>query len=227
MRNTAPETSYGADAIEGAGFVYRKGVSGDPIPRARRQKPVALARLQGRFARLMQVALAAHGDLAETRRLMGINPRTLRSLLGAVRSAGLGVKVTAFRPPAMGRPFECLTLVRLAAKTCEAIDSFNGWCIGDPAVTCAVQVCGVWDYQLTSFHADRRAAVSWRRELEDRPEVGRADQKYVTTLKGHHLPGVAFVERFQPMIRAWEAAHPPVRVGPRGPQKHPRRRRLG
>jgi DNA-binding Lrp family transcriptional regulator len=149
-----------------------------------------LSVLPPRLRRLVETAFALHGDLPSTMRALGLSVTACLHQISQLRALGLARTVHLYDPRRVGRDHECLTLVRMRVQTREAIAAFESWCVQDPTISLAVRVCGRFDYQLTTFHADVREATRWRRVLESRAEVAKVEQRQVRTLHGHQLPGL-------------------------------------
>jgi len=173
---------------------FERRPHGHPKSRASRRSPT-LESLPPRLRSLVEAAVLCHGDAEAMLRCLALQPRTLHQRLSILRRLGLVRAVYLVDPRKRGRPLECLTLVRLARHSRDAMADFEAWCVADPWVTCAARVCGRFDYQLTSFHADLREANRWRRVLEARSEIQKVDQRGVRTLAGHPLSGMPLVSK--------------------------------
>jgi hypothetical protein len=149
--------------------------------------------VQPRFQQVFDAAVGAGGHIGAMMRVLGIGPVTLGHRLSILRSQGLARSVRTFDPGALGRPHQSICLVSLRLSWPDAIATFEAACKADDAVTAAARICGRFDYQLTTFHSDVRAAHAWRRAMEERPEVHRVEQRSVRLLFGHDLLGLPLV----------------------------------
>jgi len=140
--------------------------------------------------RLVLTANALAGDLDLAARDLGRPRATLRKDLADLRRLGAARTVALFDPAKLGLPFRCIGLVRLRSHTPGQIQAFEDLCLKDEAVFRAVQLCGPYDYQLLTMHADHRAAESWRRMVEAKELVGVLKLRQVRVLKGHDLDGL-------------------------------------
>jgi hypothetical protein len=159
-------------------------------PTSCRVWPRMSAKLSPTLRRLVAVALAEGGDLGRMRKVLSLPASLLRRQLWYVRAAGYGRLAHLFDPTAMGRPQESCVLVQLKDYTRETMDELEARFQTDDAVTCAAAIAGVYDYQLSAFHADLQASQQWRRELEASREVARVRMYPLRRVSGDTLPGL-------------------------------------
>jgi hypothetical protein len=139
--------------------------------------------LSPRLKRLVAAANERRWSTSELRERLGLSAASLSPQLSQLRHLELVDTVTLHDPRGLGRPLECLTLVRLQRHDPAGLQDFEACCVADRAITSAARICGRYDYQLTSFHADLRDADAWRHRLAARPEVGAVEQRRVRTIK--------------------------------------------
>jgi DNA-binding transcriptional ArsR family regulator len=145
-------------------------------------------RLPGFLEDLIDAILGWRGDAREILREMSIGQIRLSHHLSVLRAAGVASMTDLFDPQLMGLELRARNLVRLGVKGLENIEAFEALLVRDPAVATADKIVGDYDYRITSYHTDRRAALDWASALLNEGAV-HVEQTVVQDAVGHELAG--------------------------------------
>ncbi len=142
-----------------------------------------------RFRDLLHASTDRPQTAENLARTLRISLRTLGGRLSALKRYGLARRVTVYDPTRLGRPVQAITYVSMILSDDAQRVAFERRCREDSEITTAVQITGVFDYALTTFHRDERVARAWLRLLRVVPGVGKTEQKLLDVQFGHTLRG--------------------------------------